>query len=119
MTNHCKLRPPATDHRPPATGYRARAVIALLFLLPVLCMAAGRMAVMAQDTAGCVESGELALEAVRLTPHMTLAGVVAAVVFAGSLITVLWWLLAVPPPVAAVAAHARGLYPRFGRLSCR
>jgi len=109
MTSHCKLRPPAT-------GHRARAAIALLFLLPVLCLAAGSIAVTAQDTAGCVDPGELAPEVVRLTPHMTFVGVVIAAVFAGSLITVLWWLLAVPPPVPAVAAHARRIVSSIRRI---
>jgi nucleotide-binding universal stress UspA family protein len=70
------------------------------------------MAVMAQDTTDATE----ALEAVRLTPHVTVGGVVAAVVFTVSLVTVLWWLLAVPPPVAAVAAHARRIVSSIRKI---
>lgn len=86
----------------------------LLVLLPALCLAVGSAA--ASDTTGCAEPGELTLAVVRLTPHMTFGGVAAAVVFAGSVITVLWWLLAVPPQVPAVAAHARRIVSSIRRI---
>jgi nucleotide-binding universal stress UspA family protein len=70
------------------------------------------MAVLAQDTTGT----DVLPEAVQLTPHMTVGGFSAALVFAATVITVLWWLLAVPPQVAAVAAHARRIVSSIRRI---
>jgi nucleotide-binding universal stress UspA family protein len=86
-------------------------VAVALCLLPALGLAAGRMAVMTQDTTRSAELGELAPEAVRLTPHMTVGGV-----FAVTVITVLWWLLAVPPQVSAVAAHAHRIVSAIRKI---
>jgi nucleotide-binding universal stress UspA family protein len=84
-------------------------------LLPALGLAAGRMAVMTQDTtrAGLAEALPYATQ---LTPHMTVGGFAAALVFASTVITVLWWLLAVPPQVGAVAAHARRIVSSIRRI---
>lgn len=95
---------------------RRRAAIALLFLLPGLCLAAGRMAVLSQDTTGAEGTADVLPEVAQLTPHMTVAGFTAALIFAGTVITVLWWLLAVPPQVAAVAAHARRIVSSIRRI---
>jgi nucleotide-binding universal stress UspA family protein len=74
------------------------------------------MAVMTQDTTGSAELGGLALESARLTPHMTVGGVAAALVFAATVITVLSWLLAVPPQVSAVAAHAHRIVSSIRKI---
>lgn len=89
--------------------------VRLLLLLPALGLAAGRMAVMTQDTtrAGLAEALPYATQ---LTPHMTVGGFAAALVFASTVITVLWWLLAVPPQVGAVAAHARRIVSSIRRI---
>jgi nucleotide-binding universal stress UspA family protein len=42
-----------------------------------------------------------------LNPQVTFTGALLAIIFAGSMITIIRWLLAVPPPVPAVAAHAK------------
>lgn len=85
-------------------------------LLPALGLAAGRMAVLSQDTAQAGGLAEALPVAAQLTPHMTVGGFIAALVFAGTVITVLWWLLAVPPQVAAVAAHARRIVSSIRRI---
>jgi len=90
--------------------------ICLLSLLPALGLAAGRMAVLAQDTAQAGRMAEALPDAAQLLPHMTVGGFAAALVFAGTVITVLSWLLAVPPQVAAVAAHARRIVSSIRRI---
>jgi nucleotide-binding universal stress UspA family protein len=84
-----------------------------LILLPAICFGVGRVG------GGNIDSLPALADSTyfaAVAPKLTFGGLLAAVVFTGSLVTVLAWLLAVPKPVPAVAAHARRIISSIRRI---